>query len=89
MIKVVTATPLDDTVVELVFSDGASGAFDLAPLIARDTELTRALNDAAFRARCYVEMGALCWPNGLELSGGSLWQKLAEAGLLRKPSQVA
>jgi hypothetical protein len=34
--------------------------------------LLKALSKPAYFARCFVDAGALCWPNGLELSAGRL-----------------
>lgn len=83
MIKIVHVQPIAGTSVRLNFSDGSSGDFDLAPLIARGTELTAPLADEAFRSRCFLELGALCWPNGLELSATALHQRLLADGQLR------
>jgi membrane associated rhomboid family serine protease len=41
-------------------------------VIARDTVLTRPLEDCDYFRRAFVEAGALTWPNGLEFSGHSL-----------------
>lgn len=68
----------------LVFSDGASGRWSAAALIARDTVLTRPLADPAYFARAFVSAGALAWPNGLELSAASLYRRLDEDGALRR-----
>ncbi|MES0872735.1 DUF2442 domain-containing protein [Sinimarinibacterium thermocellulolyticum] len=83
MIKIVQATPPPDNRISLVFSDGSFGELDLQPLIDRNTELTEPLADAAFRNRFFLELGALCWPNGLELSAASLHQRLRSTGHLR------
>ncbi len=67
---------------ELGFSDGSSGRWSAASLIARDTELTRPLANPAYLRRAFIEAGALAWPNGLELSATSLHRRLEEAGVL-------
>jgi len=82
MIKIIDATVVSDTAVHLCFSDGSEGDYDLGALIARDTVMTRPLRDPEFLARCFLELGALCWPNGLELSAASLQRKLADQGAL-------
>ena len=67
----------------LVFSDGSSGVWSAADVIARDTELTRPLADAVYFSRAFIEGGqGLAWPNGLEFSASALHQKLADAGKL-------
>ena len=68
MIKIVGAMPVRDRILRLEFSDGSSGDYDLAPLIARDTSLTSMLADDAYFSRFFPELGALSWPNGFELS---------------------
>lgn len=83
MIKIVQAKPVTGTRIGLLFSDGSTGELDLAPLIARGTELTLPLADEKFRSRFFLELGALCWPNGLELSAASVHRRLLEAGALR------
>lgn len=67
MIKLVSIRPPGATALDLTFNDGSSGRWS-APLIARDTELTRPLADPAYFARAFFEAGALAWPKGLELS---------------------
>lgn len=89
MIKLVAVHAEAGTALHLTFSDGTAGSFDLAPLIARDTPLTKPLAEAGFRERCYIEMGALCWPNGLELSAASLQQRMDKAGRLQRSSEAA
>lgn len=69
---------------ELQFSDGSTGRWSAASLVARDTVLTRDLADAAYFARAFIEGGALAWPNGLELSAHGLHRKLSDAGALRR-----
>ncbi len=82
MIKLVSIRPSDSDEIDLVFSDGATGRWSAAALIGRDTGLTRPLADPAYFRRAFIEAGALCWPNGLELSARSLHRRLDEAGKL-------
>lgn len=84
MIKLTSLRPAGDAALELGFSDGSTGRWSAAGLIARDTELTRPLADPIYFTRAFIEAGALAWPNGLELSAHSLHRKLGEAGLLHK-----
>ena len=70
--------------VRLHFSDGTCGEWNLADIIARDTVMTRPLQDPTFFSRAFVDGGALAWPNGLEFSAGSLHHKLADQGLLAR-----
>jgi hypothetical protein len=68
VIKIVRAKHLHDFVLEVEFADGMAGEYDLAPLFARDTVLTRPWADPEYFKRFMIELGALGWPNGLELS---------------------
>jgi hypothetical protein len=83
MIKIVHAQVIVDHIVRLAFSDGSSGDLDLTELVDRDTEMVRPLKDPVFFADCFLELGALCWRNGFELSAPSLHRKLAQRGTLR------
>ena len=89
MIKIVQGELQQDKVIRLVFSDGTGGDYDLAPLIARGTEMVKPLEDEAFFRRFFLELGALGWPNGVELSGGGIQQRLREQGRLHAVDQVA
>lgn len=82
MIELVRIEPAGDRALDLTFSDGAHGRWSADSVIARDTVLTRPLNDPAYFARAFVEAGALAWPNGLEFSGHGLHAKLDQAGAL-------
>ncbi|AGA89375.1 Protein of unknown function (DUF2442) [Thioflavicoccus mobilis 8321] len=84
MIKIVQAEVIANHVVRLAFSDGSSGELDLTELLDRDGEMVRPLKDPAFFADCFLELGALCWRNGFELSASSLHRKLAHRGALRQ-----
>jgi hypothetical protein len=84
MIKIVRAEVVADHVVRLGFSDGTLGDCDLSELIGRDSDLVRPLRDPAVFRDFFLELGALCWRNGLELSASSLHRKLDERGALRR-----
>jgi hypothetical protein len=86
MIKLVRLTITGDDTLELVFSDGAAAHWSAADLIARDTAMTRPLNDPAYFARAFIEGGALAWPDGFELSADGLRQRL---GLTNTPARSA
>ena len=73
MIKLLDVKPLKAHLLELSFSDHSQGVFDGAAYLAtRRGPLLDALRDPAYFGRCFVDAGALCWPNGLELSGARL-----------------
>lgn len=69
MIKVLNAHLLDAFRLELDFSDHTQGVFDAgAYLGTRSGPLLDQLRDPAYFSRFFIDAGALCWPNGLELS---------------------
>ena len=70
--------------VHLEFSDGSQGDYDLGELIERDTVMVRPLRDPDFYSKCFLELGALCWPNGFELSPSGLHRKLSDRGMLKR-----
>jgi hypothetical protein len=68
MIKIIEARYRGDFQVSLAFSDGAEGQLNGRTLLQRTGPLIDALRDEPFFRRVFVDAGALCWPNGLELS---------------------
>lgn len=84
MIKLMGISHAGDDALDLTFSDGSSGRWSAADLVARDTVLTRPLADPDYFRRAFIEAGALAWPNGLELSAPSIQRRLEEAGQLRR-----
>jgi len=89
MIKIVKAEFLQDRVIRLDFSDGTRGDYDLQHLIARGTEMVKPLENEDFFRQFFLELGALCWPNGFELSGGGIQRRLREEGELLPLDRVA
>jgi hypothetical protein len=87
--KIVRAKHLRALVLEVEFADGMAGEYDLAPLFARDTVLTRPWSDTEYFKRFMIELGALGWPNGLELSPQTIRQRLEEQGKLHRVVRVA
>ena len=75
MIKVLTCQSIAAFTLELKFSNGESGVFDAKNYLAEKRgSLLEALRDASFFQRCFIDAGALCWPNGLELSGQRVFE---------------
>lgn len=89
MIKLIAVEPKSGTQLLLRFSDGAWGLFDFAPFIAANTLMTAPLADPAFFSRYFIEAGALAWPNGFDLSAGSLHRRLEADGGLRHDVRAA
>lgn len=73
MIKLLDVKTTAPHQLELTFSNHTHGVFDGADYLAsRQGPLLEALSDPAYFARCFIDTGALCWPNGLELSAARL-----------------
>ena len=89
MIKLTAVEPREGTRLLLRFSDGSSGVFDFACFIEVKTEMTAPLGDPAFFSRYFIETGALAWPNGFDLSAGSLHRRLEESGNLHRSAAAA
>jgi hypothetical protein len=81
MIKVLEARYLGNYQVELVFSDGKEGVFDGAALLLRTGRLVFPLRDESYFKRLYIDAGALCWPNGLELAPSRLYENCKATAL--------
>lgn len=89
MIKIVKAEYIRDHQLHFMFSDGAQGDYDFAPLLAKETVLTRPLKSPENFKSFFIELGALCWKNGLELSPSALYKELQSTGKLTRTQQAA
>lgn len=89
MIKLKAAEPKGDYRLLLRFSDGTAGVYDFAPCIEANTEMTTPLRDPQAFAQYCIELGALAWPNGFDLSAESLHCRLQEAGALHRDADAA
>ncbi len=89
LVKLVSVSVRSEFLVHLVFSDGSSGTIDFAPILAQDSALTIPLRDAARFGELFIDMGALCWPIGLEFSAAGLQARLRDAGTLERDYSTA
>lgn len=89
MIKLVHAKWVGDSKLSLAFSDGSQGIYNFDALLAKNTTLTLPLQNPAMFQRFFLELGALCWPNGLEFSASKLHSELAAAGALLNAEHAA
>jgi hypothetical protein len=81
VIKVLNIRHAGDWKLELEFSDHTHGIFDAETyLVDRQGPLLDALRDPNYFKRAFVDAGAVCWPNGLELSAAQL-RELAKSGV--------
>lgn len=75
MIKLLEASYRSGRQIELLFSDGKRGVFDVGDyLVDREGTLLQPLADEGYLKRFFIDAGALCWPNGLELSPARLYE---------------
>ncbi|MDZ4350711.1 MAG: DUF2442 domain-containing protein [Xanthomonadaceae bacterium] len=89
MIKLTAIERKQGTQLLLRFSDGAWGVYDFADFVEAGTEMTEPLRDLKFFSRCFIEAGALAWPNGFDLSAESLHRRLKEQGALHQSFAAA
>jgi hypothetical protein len=89
MIKLIAIEPRGANRLHLRFADGASGVYDFSSFIEAGNEMTAPLADPTYFARCFIELGALAWPNGFDLSAESLHRRLDELGQLRRDAEAA
>ena len=86
VIKLLEATYLGDKRIELLFSDGSHGVFDVRAYCAeRQGPLLSPPAAEAYVRRFLIDGGALGWPNGLELSP----QRLQELSHAKIPTSLA
>lgn len=83
MIKIHHIEYLDGYCIKLWFSDGMHGVYDFAHFIQANTVMTQPLETPSFFRRGFLELGSLVWPNGFDLSAGSLYARLEELGGLQ------
>lgn len=75
MIKIQSAEYCGNYQIHLIFSDGAQRMLDLREYRhSRKGPLLDELADEDLARQCYVDTGALCWPNGLELAPAPLYE---------------
>ena len=74
MIKLIKANYQRDFQVALTFSDGKEGVLDGGLLLERNGSLLEPLRNESYFQRLFIDAGALCWPNGLELSPARLYE---------------
>ncbi len=82
MIKIIRATYLQGKALQLIFSDNSHGDLDFSELLSQKSSLTLPLQNEDQFCRFFLDLGALCWPNGLEFSPTSLHEMLEKKGSL-------
>ena len=89
MIKIIQVQYRQQKILRLYFSDNSYGDYDLQSVCDRQTDLVIPLNDEQYFKQFFLELGALCWRNGLELSPCNIHRKLEEQQKLHYESKVA
>lgn len=82
----------DSYALKLKFTDGAIGTISLAHLFERPMALAAEILKGGMFAMCFVENGALAWPNGFELCPDVLRAQLTtvtKTPRTRKPARKA
>lgn len=74
MIKLIEARYLGNQQIAFTFSNGREGIFDGATLLQKTGSLLEPLRDENYFPKFFIDAGALCWPNGLELSPARLYE---------------
>lgn len=89
MINILKIEPLNDYQLKLFFSDNSFATLDFMYITEKNTVLTNPLKEKSYFDSCFIDFGALCWKNGLELSGESLYMKAKDLGILQTVEEVA
>lgn len=89
MIKLIAVEPKGAYQLLLRFSDGAWGVYDFARYVEAHTAMTAPLQEPDYFRQYFIELGALAWPTGFDLSADALHLRLREAGQLHRDAQVA
>lgn len=75
MIKILSLKPAGGFLLEITFSNGETAHFEGADYLHRRSgSLLEPLRQLDFFNACFVDSGALCWPNGLELSAHRVYE---------------
>jgi hypothetical protein len=74
MIKLIEARYSNNFQIAFVFSDGKEGTFDGTILLKKTGSLLAPLRDESYFSKFFIDAGALCWPNGLEISPSRLYE---------------
>ena len=73
--KIISADE-DSFKIQIKYTDGLVGEVNLSSLFAKPKNLAAEVVKGQLFDKCYVESGALAWPNGLELCPDAVRMKL-------------
>ncbi len=88
LVRARRAKALDGYRLEVVFDDDTMGVIDLREFV-RLGPVTEPLQDRAFFARVFIEMGVPTWPNGCDIDPTNARMKMEAAGTLRPVTAAA
>ncbi len=76
--KIVKILSVDEDTfkIKLKFADGIIGQVDLGFIFSKPKYLPSEIIKGGLFTKCFVESGALAWPNGFELCPDSIRMKL-------------
>lgn len=89
LLKIIRVRHAGDYRLDIIFDDGAHGVHDFAWLFDRVGPMNEPLQDQAFFARVFLEVGALAWPNGFDLSPWNIRRRMTDANELHAGSVAA
>lgn len=89
MIDIIQIEYLGEYKLKLWFSNESFGVLDFRDMVLKEATLTKPLRDKEYFKSCFIDFGALCWKNGLELSAESLYLKAKNASTLQNTQSVA
>lgn len=72
IVDVKSVSPLPDYCVSLVFEDGKTGVYDVAPLL--DKGVFRALQNPAVFNAVHVAYGTVAWPGEIDIAPEELYE---------------
>ena len=75
-IEKIIATDEDTFKIKIRYTDGLVGEVDLSTFFLKPKNLAAEIIKGQLFGKCYVESGAIAWPNGLELCPDALRMKL-------------
>ena len=72
----------------VTFTDGTSGTFNAAPMLAQRGEGTEPLRDRAYFGKVSLANGVPIWPNYFDISPLWLQEEMDKRGELERPRPV-
>ncbi len=87
--KIIRVKPLGGHRLQIAFADGAEGVNDLSWIFDTPGPMNEPLRDPVYFARVFLEVGALVWPNGYDLSPWNIRERMVDNGELRARAVAA